>query len=209
MSEVDRAVADYTEAIRLDPNDGQAYWGRALAYDERGDRDSAIADNTVAIRLAPKDVSPVINRGDVYITKGDIQHALEDFNKALDMCKQDLCSDQGWTEAYAGRCLGRAIAASDLDGALADCDEALGHKPTNGDAFNHRALIKFKRGSFPQALADYDAALAQNAKDADSLYGRGLAKLRNGDAAGGNADIAAAKTIDGGIAETFARYGVK
>ena len=59
------------------------------------------------------------------------------------------------------------------------------------------------------ANADYDAALAQNAKDADSLYGRGLAKLRNGDAAGGNADIAAAKTIDGGIAETFARYGVK
>ena len=63
--------------------------------------------------------------------------------------------------------------------------------------------------ALPQALADYDAALAQNAKDADSLYGRGLAKLRSGDTARGNADLAAAKTIDGGIAETFARYGVK
>lgn len=60
-----------------------------------------------------------------------------------------------------------------------------------------------------QALADCDAALAQDAQDADSLYGRGLAKLKTGDTADGNADIAAAKNIDGGIAETFARYGVK
>jgi len=48
-----------------------------------------------------------------------------------------------------------------------------------------------------------------NANDAYSLNGRGLAKLRSSDTAGGNADLAAAKTIDGGIAEIFARYGVK
>jgi hypothetical protein len=44
---------------------------------------------------------------------------------------------------------------------------------------------------------------------ASSLYGRGLAKLRKGDTTGGNADIAAAKTIEADIVGEFARYDVQ
>jgi hypothetical protein len=38
---------------------------------------------------------------------------------------------------------------------------------------------------------------------------RGLAKLKKGDTTGGDADIAAAKTIEVNIVEEFARYGVE
>jgi hypothetical protein len=41
-----------------------------------------------------------------------------------------------------------------------------------------------------------------------SEYGRGFAKLKQGDLAGGNADIAAAKTIDQNIVEEFSHYGL-
>ena len=50
----DRAIADYTEAIRLDPNSVAAYFGRAGAYSDRGDVDRAMADYSAAQRLALK-----------------------------------------------------------------------------------------------------------------------------------------------------------
>jgi tetratricopeptide (TPR) repeat protein len=48
----DRAIADYTAAIRLDPNSVAAYFGRAGAYSDRSDVDRAMADYTAAHRLA-------------------------------------------------------------------------------------------------------------------------------------------------------------
>jgi tetratricopeptide (TPR) repeat protein len=49
-----RAIADYTEAIRLDPNSVAAYFGRAGAHSDQGDVDRALADYSAARRLALK-----------------------------------------------------------------------------------------------------------------------------------------------------------
>jgi Flp pilus assembly protein TadD len=51
--DIDQAIADYTEAIRLDPYDAEAYNGRGFAYGSKGEYDRAIADYTEAIRLNP------------------------------------------------------------------------------------------------------------------------------------------------------------
>jgi tetratricopeptide (TPR) repeat protein len=48
----DRAIADYTEAIKLDPDFAAAYNGRAGAYSDQGDVDRAVADYIDARRLA-------------------------------------------------------------------------------------------------------------------------------------------------------------
>src|SRR6516165_1397499 len=47
----DRAIADYDQAIRLDPKYAFAYNGRGNAYKAKGDNDRAIADYDQAIRL--------------------------------------------------------------------------------------------------------------------------------------------------------------
>jgi tetratricopeptide (TPR) repeat protein len=60
------AVADFTEAIRLNPNYTNAYHNRGLAYKNKGDYDRAIADYTQAIRLNPNDASAYFNRGNAY-----------------------------------------------------------------------------------------------------------------------------------------------
>ena len=49
----DRAIADFTQAIKLDPNDAIAYGRRAKAYFAKGDYASAIVDYTQDIKLAP------------------------------------------------------------------------------------------------------------------------------------------------------------
>ena len=51
----DRAIKDYSEAIRLDPKYVVAYFNRGSVYSYKGDYDRAIKDFDEAIRLDPKD----------------------------------------------------------------------------------------------------------------------------------------------------------
>ena len=51
--DLDRAIADFTDAIRLDPNDADAYYARGLAFSTNGDRDHAVADLSEAVQLRP------------------------------------------------------------------------------------------------------------------------------------------------------------
>lgn len=50
----DRAIADFDEAIRLDPKYAHAYENRAKAYASKGDYDRANTDRNEAIRLDRK-----------------------------------------------------------------------------------------------------------------------------------------------------------
>ncbi len=51
----DEAIADFTEALRLDPKNGQAYCGRGHTWAAKGDYGKAVADLTEAQRLVPID----------------------------------------------------------------------------------------------------------------------------------------------------------
>ncbi len=70
-SDYDRAIQDYTEAIRLNSDLSLAYYNRGLAYAEKGDYDQAIQDFDEVIRLDPKDADAFINRGIAHADKGD------------------------------------------------------------------------------------------------------------------------------------------
>jgi tetratricopeptide (TPR) repeat protein len=52
-SDLDAAVKDFNEALRLDPSFAAAYTGRGTAYWLRGKPDLAVVDWSEAIRLAP------------------------------------------------------------------------------------------------------------------------------------------------------------
>jgi formylglycine-generating enzyme required for sulfatase activity/Tfp pilus assembly protein PilF len=198
--DLDHAIADYSEAIKLDPKDAVAYVNRGVAYRAKGDLDHAIADYSEAIKLDPKDAVAYYARGNAYEAKNDFDHAIADYSEAIQL-------DPKVANAYNARCFARAIVGRDLQIALADCNEALRLKPNDSDTLNSRGLVQYKLGAFQQAIVDYSAAIAQNPKDANSLYGRGLAKLKIGDTTG-NADIAAAKAIEPDITKVFAGYGV-
>jgi tetratricopeptide (TPR) repeat protein len=51
QSNVDRAIADYSEAIKLSPRNVIAYLSRAVARFHKGDRDQAILDYAIAEKL--------------------------------------------------------------------------------------------------------------------------------------------------------------
>jgi hypothetical protein len=64
-------------------------------------------------------------------------------------------------------------------------------------------------GQTGAAIDDFSSALRVDPKLPSALYGRGLARLKSGDKPGGDADISAAKAIQAGIDDDFARYGVR
>ena len=59
----DRAIADTSEAIQLDPKSANALAIRGEAYRRKGDYHRAIADLNKAIRLNANDPGPFCNRG--------------------------------------------------------------------------------------------------------------------------------------------------
>ena len=59
----DRAIADFNEAIRLDPKSALTFRNRGDAYTDKGDHDRALADYNEAIRLDPNNALAFCNRG--------------------------------------------------------------------------------------------------------------------------------------------------
>ena len=80
--DLDRAMADYDQAIRLDPKYAHAYNNRGIAWLGKKDNDRAMADYDQAIRLDPKLSSAYYNRGLVWKAKGDKARAIADFTEA-------------------------------------------------------------------------------------------------------------------------------
>jgi len=86
----DRAIADYTEAIRLNPNYVNAYHNRGVAYHVKGDGDLAIADFSEAIRLNPSFAPAYSCRGTVYAGRKEYARAIADFSDAFRISSGDL-----------------------------------------------------------------------------------------------------------------------
>jgi tetratricopeptide (TPR) repeat protein len=78
----DRAIADYTEAIRLDAKYADAYGNRGNAYRDKRDLDRALADYNEALRIRPGAID-YFNRGNVYYVKADYDRAIADYTEAI------------------------------------------------------------------------------------------------------------------------------
>jgi tetratricopeptide (TPR) repeat protein len=78
-----RALADMSEAIKLDPNNAEYYNERASSFRMGGQLDLALADLNEVIRLQPKDDGSYMNRAQVYDMKGDYARAIADCDTAI------------------------------------------------------------------------------------------------------------------------------
>lgn len=87
--DLDAAIADYSEAIRINPDFGDAFCNRGMARQAKDDIDGALADYDQAIRLQPADPINFNNRGVAREAKGDLEGALADYHEAI-LLKRDF-----------------------------------------------------------------------------------------------------------------------
>ena len=197
--DIDRAIADYNESIRLDPKYALAYNNRGWAYYDKGDIDRAFADYNEAIRLDPKYVFAYNNRGNAYRDQGDIDRAIADFNKAIRL-------DRKYVHAYNNRCLAYAK-KGDNDRAIADCNEAIRLDPKFVQAYNNRGTAYSAKGDNDRAIADYNESIRLDPK-AQAYNNRGLVYYDKGDNDRAIADYNESIRLDPKFVKAYVNRGV-
>jgi tetratricopeptide (TPR) repeat protein len=91
-NEYDKAIREFTEAIRLDPTNADAYQQRGLVYDHKKEYDKAISDFTDAFRLekVEADKGNHLNaRGAAHEHKKDYAKAIADYTEAIQLDTND------------------------------------------------------------------------------------------------------------------------
>ncbi len=178
--DLDHAIADYDEAIRLQPSFALAFNNRGDARLAKGDVPRALADFDAAIKLDPKLAIAYGNRGYIYYRMRDMAHAIADYSTQIRLAPSVL--------AYINR--GNAYRDSEqLDRAAADYAEVIRLAPEDARGWRNRGLIRLFQGDNKGGIADYDEALQYDPADAYSWNNRGQAKLRLGDRQGAIADF--------------------
>jgi tetratricopeptide (TPR) repeat protein len=127
-----KAIADYTQAIKLDPTFAPAYRDRGVAYSYLGDYEKALADFNQALRLNPNDPATYRERGNVYGFQDDDTRALADYNRAINV-------NPNYASAYINR--GNVYSRQgNVDMAIEDYTHAIRLNPNELLAYNERGM---------------------------------------------------------------------
>jgi tetratricopeptide (TPR) repeat protein/S1-C subfamily serine protease len=227
------AIADWTAAIKINPQFDDAYNNRGVARSDSGDLPGAIADYTEVIKLNPQDASAYNNRGVARSDSEDIKGAIADWTAAIKINPQDdeVYNNRGVARYKSGDIKGaiadytaaikinpqldgvynnRANARSDsgdIKGAIADWTAAIKINPQNDDAYNNRGLARYKSGDIKGAIADWTAAIKINPQNDEAYYNRGVARGDSGDLSGAIADYNQAIKINPQYANAYVNRG--
>jgi tetratricopeptide (TPR) repeat protein len=82
VENADKAIDNYSKAIKINPKFAKAYNNRGIAYIWKKQYDLAIADFNKAIELDPKNGKAYNNRAIVYSYQGETDKARQDLHKA-------------------------------------------------------------------------------------------------------------------------------
>lgn len=197
--DVDRAIADYSLAIRLQPDFGKALDRRGLDYTRQAKYERAIADFGAALKIAPNDQTAFNARGVAYSDMRDYRRAVADFTAAirLDPNDKQALINRGHTFVDLG----------DYDDAVADYSAAIRLDPTNAAAFNYRGVAYNRSGDHDRAIADYSAAIRLRPDYAVAFADRGNAYRDKHDYALAIADYDEAIRLDPSYADAFGGRG--
>ncbi|MBI3408349.1 MAG: tetratricopeptide repeat protein [Planctomycetes bacterium] len=195
-----QALADYSQALRVDPSNSLALVQRGQVYWLMGQSQEAIADYSAALELDPKSAVACYYRGKALADSEDYDAAVVNFSEALRLdphhawAYHDLgdvyAAQKAYERAIANYCMairlnplaaltylrrGEATAAlGEFERAIADLDNALRLDPHNAVAYMDRGTAFRELGRHEQAEADLSRALELDVTSAKAYYERGV-----------------------------------
>ena len=165
LNDDEKAVADLTQALALNPNFAEALSNLATIALYKGDLVEAFAKSSRAIELKPDFAPAYANRASVLYKRHEYDQALKDLNKCIDL-------QRNLFEAYDLR--GLVYTEMDnLGAARKDFDQTLHLRPGYALAYNNRGIVFSKQKKYPEAIDDFNRALEINPKYPEAYNNRG------------------------------------
>jgi tetratricopeptide (TPR) repeat protein len=150
MGDVRGAIADYTEAIKQQPQESAHYWGRAQSRRQARDYTNALADYTQVIQLEPCNFLAYQNRAELHAALKDYPSAIADYSEAIRLVPQSRWSI---SRLYLGR--GAAYDASKQNQtAIADYTRAIRADPQSKAAYLARSAVRSRTGDTIETRSD-------------------------------------------------------
>ncbi|MEK7815647.1 MAG: tetratricopeptide repeat protein [Pseudomonadota bacterium] len=165
LREFDKAIADFTTALKLDDKLDEAWFGRGMALGRNGQVDEGILDLGVYIHRHPTSSLAYTKRGVRYLWKGDLASAEKDFTRAiaLDRRNAEAHDDLGVIHAQRG----------EYDQAEQHFLATVRSEPTYQKGYHNLALVYYITSRNDQALDIIDKALKLVPEARDSLLLKG------------------------------------
>lgn len=149
--DVEGRLADYNEAIRIDPKFAEAYARRGANRSILGDFDGAMEDYNQAIRIQPTLSYAHHNRGLAYEEMKKIKEALADYAEAIRHTPD-------YIDAYNSR--GNLLYnEGHYEAAIADYDRIIELSPKQPVPYYNRGNAKEKLGDLAGAIQDWSRYL--------------------------------------------------
>ena len=195
----DKAIADSTQAIKLNPKDINALFNRGEAYSKRSDYIEAAKDFTQVIRINPKHAKAFYGRGTVHYERDDYDRAIADFTRAIKLGLKDADASYKRGKAYFEK--------DNYRKAIADFTQAIELGSKNADTFYNRGKAYFSKGNYEKAIADCTQAIEFDPKYVHAFNTRGAAYFRKGDYDKSIADCTQAIKISPRCADAYNTRG--
>jgi tetratricopeptide (TPR) repeat protein len=205
MGDADQAIVDYSDAIRLAPNETYAYVNRGIVlYTKKDNNEGAIADFDSALKLNKCEVNAWINRGLVYKRKGNLDQAMKDFTSAIG-CLPGNPAPITSTSLEPGKQMS------------AEYFQTISKTTQLGDAYYQRGLVyldmagKDRLQAMPmldKALSDFSTAIKINPTAAGHFVGRASAYMYKEEFQPAIADFTEAIRLSPGDEFTFLHRGI-
>ena len=199
------ALAEFTKAIKINPEYGDAYYNRGLVKKELLDIQGAIEDYTKAIKINPNDGRAYYDRAILKEGRRDFQGAIEDYKKAINI-------DPNNGRAFYNRAIlyssyNKAILKKgqkrDIKGAIKDYMKLIKINPNDVLAYYYRAILKEGQTDIKGAIGDYTKVIKINPEYGDAYYNRALLKQELQDNKGAIEDYTKAIKINPENADAY------
>ncbi|MBU6450965.1 MAG: tetratricopeptide repeat protein [Cyanobacteria bacterium REEB67] len=156
---VDQAMAQYKQAIKIDPELVEAHSDLGLAYNQQHNYGSALIEFRKALALNPRDAYTYNGLGAALKAQHDNMAAIKNWETAVKLDPRLAAAHYNLGTAYESE--------NDLDRALASYEEAVKNDARFGEAYFRMGLILQQRHRLSDARTNFRKALKISA---DSDY---------------------------------------
>ena len=165
--QIDGAISQYQQSLRLKPDDALVCNNLGVALDKKGQTEDAIRQYREVIRLEPDRPFPHYNLGNALLKKGQIDEAITQYQEAIRL-KPDY--------ADAHNNLGNALNnKGQLDAAIDQYQQAIRLDSDYAIAHNNLGAALGKKGQSDAAIRQYQEAIRLNPQDALAHNNLGVA----------------------------------